>query len=147
MLGVNRPKDFHERFNIEVDIDEAKRRFMNRVSNLVFMDLYHNNLISSPKYSASVPKNIAYRLGDEFSSYKPDSYVKGNFKRCLHVLEAMYETLEGSGFANQLSTIIDRALMDSEVDLGINWQPPIFVRTGARLLDERCTLTRRKFGE
>ena len=30
---------FHERFDIEVGIDEAKRRFVNRANNLIFSAL------------------------------------------------------------------------------------------------------------
>lgn len=32
-------KDFHMRFNIEIGLDEARRRFVNRAQNLVFTDL------------------------------------------------------------------------------------------------------------
>jgi hypothetical protein len=137
MMDGSRPRPFHERFDIEIDTEGAKQRFMNRVSSLIFMDLYDGKLISSHQYSGAVSRNVAYRLGETYSTHKPGAYVKGDFKRCLHVLEAMYEALEGSDFATELSATIERILRDSENDLGVDWQPPIFVRTGARLLDER----------
>ena len=41
-----------------------------------------------------------------------------------------------SASTEQVSETIRSIVRTSEVDLGIGWQPPVFVRTGAPLLDE-----------
>jgi len=81
-------------------------------------------------------KNIAYRLGDAFSTFDPVRYFRGDFRRCLQAIEATYEVLVNDDLAVRLSRIVDRIIRDSEIDLGLSWQPPVFVRTGAPLLDE-----------
>lgn len=35
------PESFHKRFNIPVDIEEAKKRFVNRVQNIAFNKLLY----------------------------------------------------------------------------------------------------------
>ena len=65
-----------------------------------------------------------------------DHHVGSDYYLCLRVLEALYQVLEGKNYQNTLSEKIDRAVRASEVDLGIGWQPPVFVPTGARLLDK-----------
>ena len=133
-----RPRPFHERFDIEVGLDEARQRFVNRVKSLIFQDFTEQRLLSRRDGASptAVAKNVAYRLGDDFSIYDPIPYIRNEYRRCLQALEATYEVLEGSGLEAEFSVIVKRIVHDSEVDLGIDWQPPVFVRTGAPLLDE-----------
>ncbi len=75
---------------------------------------------------------------DQF--FQLDSSEHG-FTRCLEIVEVVYEVVaeqdvhETLGTA-ELSRRIAEVVNASEIDLGIDWQPPIFVRTGARLLDD-----------
>jgi hypothetical protein len=134
-MGDRRPRPFHERFDIEVGADEAKQRFMNRVSNLIFsvaadaMDF--RDYIYALKVAAS-------DLGDRYlPQYSLDFYVRDDFRRCLSVLESLYGAADGYKFQQYISDTLVDLIEDSETDLGIDWQPPIFVPTGARLLDDR----------
>jgi hypothetical protein len=139
MTDQRRPRPFHERFGIEVGTDEARRQFINRVSNLVFDDLI-DSLYGVTPYE--VHRNLAQALGEKYDSLTSklalDSYVGNDFYRCLKVLETLYRVLKYMGTSEEsLSKLIDDIIQDSEIDLGISWQPPIFVPTGAKLLDER----------
>jgi hypothetical protein len=139
MEEESRPSPFHERFDIEVGADEAKQRFINRVSMSIFADLNEPNHELMPRgfYPAKIEKHVAYALGATYEYGNDlDTYVARDFRRCLQVLEALYELLVGTHVQEQLSQRIDNALNASEVDLAVSWQPPIFVRTGAPLLDE-----------
>ena len=80
--------------------------------------------------------HLAYDLGERRTLLKdlPD-YVAGNYHRCLQVIEALYKATEGTKFAAQLTNTVEAAIYVSEVDLGISWQPPVFVKSGALLLD------------
>lgn len=129
-------RSFHERFDIEVGVDEAKRRFMNRVTNRIFYVFIGNNSTEGQRQNWLLV--AASALGEEFvfnTSY--NEYIGGDFYRCLRVLEALYEKLEGTELGRELSATIDDTMAQSEIDLGIRWQPPAFVRTGAKVLDER----------
>ncbi len=80
---------------------------------------------------------MAFSLGEKTpSQFNPAFFVQDDFRRCLHVLEAIYRYVENTGFEDDLSKDYRIALSASEVDLGVKWQPPAFVRTGAPLLDE-----------
>lgn len=149
------PRRFHERFDIALGSAEAKRRFVNRVSNDIawnfaryrFTKDYVLDWEISPE---TCRKDIAYALGEKLPWRDPilgtingydyfgqdfDDFIQGDFHRCLQALESMYRTLKGTWLADDLSEVIDRLLDSSEVDLGIGWQAPTFVRTGAPLLD------------
>jgi hypothetical protein len=138
-----RPRPFHERFDIEVGTDEARQRFMNRITNLVFNEIGRGrvggrNLRSYNTNASSLTKFVANELGEPITAAtNPAHYMRGDFLRCLHILEALYEALQVIGLEDNLSGTIQATLNKSEIDLGIDWQPPVFVRTGARLLDEQ----------
>lgn len=126
---------FHERFDIQVGVPEAKRRFMNRVTNIVFYHLIGGNLSFTERQDLLLA--VASALGEAFVLKRDlKTYVDGDFLRCLRVLEALYEELEDIELGKQLSATIDYIMSQSEIDLGIRWQPPAFVRTGAKVLDE-----------
>jgi hypothetical protein len=128
-------RSFHERFDIEVGVPEAKRRFMNRVTNIVFYHLIGNNLSFAARQDLLLV--AASALGEEFVLKKDlKAYAGGDFFRYLRVLEAIYEMHEGSKLGEGLSDAIANIISESETDLGIRWQPPAFVRAGAKVLDE-----------
>jgi hypothetical protein len=130
---------FHQRFNIEVGIDEARKRFTNRIINKVEQDL--DSLL---KYDSLEPYkgamyNAASKLGMEYDyGRKFHEYVRNKFDDCLIVLEAIYGVfLEKESYnAERLVNIIQYAISQSETDLGIEWRNGAFWPSGAKLLDE-----------
>ena len=139
MMVEGTPSPFHERFDIEVGTDEVQKRFMNRVNDFIlfdFVDKYVKDYYD-PLDMEGVSQFVAFVLGDPHSSYDLRTYVRNDFARCLHVVEALYQSLRFEVQKNDLSERISIVLNANEVDLGIDWQPPRFVRKGATLLDER----------
>jgi hypothetical protein len=129
------PLTFHERFEIDVGIDEAKNRFLNRVKNYIFRNYLENDSDGTINQD-EIRWHVANALGDEYEYYGDlDGYVRDDFYRCLLAIEASYQALETSEQKKHLGFLIGLVLRQSEVDLGVDWQPPTFVRTGARLLD------------
>ncbi len=59
------------------------------------------------------------------------------FIRCLSALESLYSVVADYQFQQYMSTTLNDLVKNSETDLGIEWRPPMFVPTGARLLDDR----------
>ena len=141
MTDQRRPRPFHERFSIEVGADEARLQFVHRISNNVFNDLLYEELDSSNVTNiVRVHRDVMDTLGTRREHYGIHDftriYVGFDFLRFLRMLEALYRSLQGTGFDEILSERINRAISASDVDLGISWQPPIFVPTGAKLLDD-----------
>jgi hypothetical protein len=146
MADQNRP--FHERFDIEVGLEEARRRFVNRVSNTIYSGILHSDLSLDERRLGY--KYVANELGERYINQGFSDFIAADFVRCLQVTEAVYDWLQqmaDTGYSTQqqrygeirdsLSSLVERILDYSETDLGIDWQPPVFVPTGARLLDER----------
>lgn len=134
MTNQGTPIPFHERFNIPLGDAEAHRRFVNRITTLL-LDRYQEPLQVAGVESGKFHTDLAYALGAEKPRH-PKSFVGSDFHRCLEVLELMYQVLRDEDVRVLWAVAICKAINDSEVDLGISWRPPIFVRTGARLLDE-----------
>ena len=89
------PAPFHERFYIQLDIGEARKRFLKRVHNRIF-DVFFSTEVSEDTRSRFVLWQVANELGEEFDWDKEfDNYVKGDFHRCLQVLEISYNSLKG----------------------------------------------------
>ena len=136
MAEEGRPRPFHERFDIDVGADEARQRFLNRASNSVFDHVSHSLTTFKKNYPTdfyyTVKRHVANALGQRYDSSKRfEHYIHNDFRRCLQALEALYAMLEGRPIQARVSERIDGVIRDSEVDLGISWQPPMFVRTGA----------------
>lgn len=55
---------FHERFEIEVGVQEARRRFAARVANLIFEQLFTYHL---SERSSSAKQHVASILGDRYT--------------------------------------------------------------------------------
>lgn len=131
-------EEFHKRFNIKVKEEEARRRFMNRVFNVVFEDFI------SDFYSGrtiKVVRFVASELGERYDNYKelPD-YVGNDFMRHLHAIEAIYDfarnKYQETTESRELSNVIDILLKTAEIDLGVRWQNGHFIPAGAGLLDK-----------
>ena len=136
-------KDFHKRFEIVVPIEEARRRFINRVYNMIF-DYFFND-IRDKYYLYDLPNNIedllsrliSYRLGEDYMDMSEIvEYIGADFFKCLHALEAFYQGLNPK-IQEEMESMIQTILDDAEIDLGVRWQVGKFVPAGAQLLDDR----------
>lgn len=80
---------------------------------------------------------VAIALGEEYEfDYSFDDYIGGDFSRLLQAVESIYQALDES-LQDELTNFVNGIIRRSETDLSIGWQPPIFLPTGARLLDEK----------
>lgn len=127
---------FNERFNIEVNLEEARKRFVNRIYNDIF--LFYQSQFNTPQI-------IATTLGKKYVPRYPliDTYLSSDFYENLEAIEGLFEYT-----SNKLSPSLDNPslqiqknikeiLSKSEVDLGILWENGKFLPTGAKLLDEK----------
>ncbi len=140
-MSEGRPRPFHERFDIAVDVVEARQQFINRMNLLTFEDMtdgdWRRELLANKLSLYDLTRFVAFSLGERMpNQYHPATLINNDFHRCLRVLESLYRLFEGTGLENRLSDDIQAAIRMSPVDLDVAWQPPVFVRTGARLLDE-----------
>ena len=129
---------FHQRFSIQVGVEEARERFVNRVLNKIEEDLDSLLRFHTVGHYEKAMYNVASKLGVK---YKPEvfhQYVRGDFFGCIQALEALYETFisENKYDAERLNGVIQYAISLSEVDLGIQWRDGAFWPSGAKLLDE-----------
>jgi hypothetical protein len=128
---------FHERFDIEVSLDEGKRRFVNRVDNDIFRSFLDENL--SAKECITVKRNIASRLGESYRSQSPiAAYTGRDFNPTLYALETIYNSTFLLPVKKKiLVTMIESILKESELDLGVRWKDACFIKSGAELLDKK----------
>jgi hypothetical protein len=138
---------FYQRWNIELDMDDAREIFMNRVDNRILDRVWvHLGLqyYSSKDERELILFEFANALGQKYVAEQPfDFYYERDYLSYLLVIEALYSALRvslsetsASTRRKTLTTLIRRVLDESEVDLQIDWQNGVFVRKGARLLDE-----------
>ena len=132
---------FHQRFNIKLQDNEAKQRFLNRVTNRVvdsyFSWLFEEKGEEGEKIKDDILWEVANSLGKTFSySYDLDDYIGGDFYTCLHALEVVYRELPTDDQKKGLYDIIRAIISESESDLGVQWRESIFLPSGAKLLDE-----------
>jgi hypothetical protein len=147
------PDPFHVRFNIAVPIEEARRRFVNRIANRVRL------VASAICYSDTLDLllwEIEAKLGEphsrqiEYGNQGLPSFVErwqeligDDFLRCLHALEGFYKGLPSGSFATgydpvlAVNTAIAETFAESEYDVGVAWENGIFTRKGAEILDEK----------
>src|SRR5687768_16061160 len=137
---------FHERFNIEVGQEEARRRLVNRLHNIVF-----SSLTELHRYE-DIEREILTALGDRWiSKHDFRKQVGDYFYRNLQAIEALYRALdpkrwkqmviheysetraEGDKqlkyyrYQEHLKIWICRILEESEVDLAIRWSSGQFI--------------------
>lgn len=138
---------FHMRFNIDLPIEEAQRRFMNRIENYVHLLMEDLQRSGQGADLDKLAIFVEVELGEPHFTYVASPYVftevwrkriAGELHRCLHAIEGLYKALGNrlQHLRNTLSDEVMLALSDAEVDLGINWQNGIFMPKGAALLDE-----------
>jgi len=126
--------DFHERFKIQVDLDEAKRRFINRIKG----SIYESFIYSLPDSKATKKKALFYFGEKDRHGYSLEQFVGEDFYNHLRMLEAIYRACSNSTHRrDKLDDLIKDSLILSEVDLGVRWKEGRFLPSGAELLDER----------
>ena len=97
---------FHRRFNININIEEAQRRFVNRATNQIFGGLFEHD-IDDEIVRSLVLWQIANDFGEEYSwDNWFDSYVEDDFEKCLHALESSYSALELTKHRSKLESLI-----------------------------------------
>lgn len=132
------PKKFNERFSIEISVDEARMRFVNRAHNDIYQTLAYHEVHESYHYRIAL--SVASHLGDRYENPYLINFVGKDFQRNLRALEGLYAAFGEIGYSphqGRLSAAIERLLVNAEVDLGIRWDKGLFYPSGAALLDER----------
>jgi hypothetical protein len=125
---------FINRFNIEVGQDEARKRFVNRAYNRIFYKFYYD-LDEDERYTIHL--EIVSALGDKYLSNKNLEYHIGDdFYLNLLALETLYQSLDHYD-QESCAMLIKLLVHESEIDLGIRWTNGRFIRSGAKLLDDK----------
>ena len=132
-FSISAMSDFHERFDIEIDMDEAHERFLNRVYNEIFSSW--DKLDYS--YRETRTPSILSQLGKKHSeSNMITAYTQSrDLKDVLHTIEAIYEV--DTYNRESIATKVEEILALSEIDIGIVWKEGKFFRKGAELLDDK----------
>jgi hypothetical protein len=128
--------NFHERFDITVNISSAHQRFFNRIKSLIW-DNYFKTEIDEATRQGQILWQIAINLGEEYEYYNDiEDYIGDDYYKCLHALEIAYDALKNKKFKTKLEGLILLALSLSEIDLGIYFKEGHFLKSGAKLLDD-----------
>jgi len=132
---ATRVKQFHERFGLEVGLDRARQRFVARAHNRIFEELFWEQ---RDAWGGEIYLAVADHIGDRVNCDRTLSYQIGtDFIRTLKAIEAMFAVAMRTGWAEQLDGAIRYLLAYAETDLGIRWDPPVFLPSGAKELDEK----------
>jgi hypothetical protein len=123
---------FHERFEIEISLEDARRRFVNRAHRLVFYEFWMH--LGDPYRQQSLGA-VAFEFGDELRA-DLRQLVGSDFLRNVQALNALYQFISDIDKQKNLENLIHRLLDASEVDLGVRWENGHFIKSGAALLDE-----------
>ena len=125
---------FIDRFNIEVGQDEARKRFVNRAYNRIFHKFFYD-LHQNERYRIHL--EIVSALGDKYLYHTNlEHHIGDDFYRNLLALETIYQSLDHYD-RDPCDLLIKLIMQESEVDLGVRWANGRFIRTGAKLLDEK----------
>lgn len=125
---------FTERFAIDVDSEEARRRFVSRVYNRAYLDFFLD-LRDNERYR--IHKEIISALGDRYQFRKNLSdQIGDDYHRNLQALEVLYNSVVGY-YRDKANNLIISLLEESEVDLGVRWENGRFIKSGAKILDDK----------
>jgi hypothetical protein len=82
--------DFHRRFSIDIGEEEARKRFVRRIENIVFESFFHNNFNESERWG--ILRSVATILGDKYVfNFGLQQYSGGDFLKTLQTVEALCE--------------------------------------------------------
>ena len=139
---------FHKRFNVEVEVDEARRRFVERIRTLTWSLL--NQLYLTDRHDMnSLLQAINFHLWERHHPVtRPsevmqqwDAFVGDDFTKSLRMTEGVRASFVVERYAPEavakLIKSVTAAVESSELDLEISWDGKIFTRKGAMLLDEK----------
>lgn len=128
-------KKFHERFGIDLGVDEAKRRFVNRVKNALFSQVMRYVTYKHGSLTAdSLEQHICQKLGERWKgSGSLGNLIGDNFESCMHAVEALYSHPNHIGEADRIANSI---MEEMEIDIGIRWENGRFLASGAPALDK-----------
>lgn len=125
---------FINRFNIEVGQDEARKRFVNRAYNRIFHKFFYD-LHQNERYRIHL--EIVSALGDKYLYHTNlEHHIGYDFHRNLLALETLYQSLDYYD-RDPCDLLIKLLMQESEVDLGIRWTNGRFIKSGAKMLDEK----------
>jgi hypothetical protein len=137
---------FHERFEIEVGVNEAQRRFINRLHNAIFDEFVRTIDLSLRVRTGGTHDStnaVVSRMGER-KSRKPFSDIVGydDIYRNLRAVESVWYTLLELGGARpqwfrMLEGSLGSVMAQAEIDLGFRWLNGKFRRTGAAILDSK----------
>jgi hypothetical protein len=126
--------DFNGRFNIEIGLDLARERFVNRVYNEILW-----GFLLGPRFSDNdryfINRTVSTHLGDQFQNTPLVNVVGRDFMRNLQAIEGIFKNIQVV-YRGQLDIIVRDILSASEADLGLQWKGGKFLPAGANLLDE-----------
>ena len=139
---------FHKRFNIDIGVDEARKRFVERIRTLTWSlinQLYRtdrqdmNSLLQAINFHLGERHHPVVHPSDLIKHW--DAFVGDEFTKCLRMTEAIragfvIERYSPEAVA-QFIKGVTAAFENSEFDLEISWDGKIFTRKGARFLDEK----------
>ena len=126
---------FTERFAIDVNLEEARRRFVNRVYNRAYLSFFLD-LSDNERYR--IHKEIVSAIGVKYQFRENLSDQIGNdYHRNLQALEVLYNSIDDSYYRDKANNLIVSLLEESEVDLGIRWENGRFIKSGAKILDDK----------
>jgi len=128
---------FYQRFtNIDIDADEARKRFMNRILLILFPRY--------PQMRESDLQSASMALGRiVIDAYQLERVIFNDFYRFLDLIERLITRLPDEDdfimglTATGLSEHIQKELKNAEIDLEIDWKDGKFYPRGARLLDDK----------
>ncbi len=119
--GNNQPLPFHQRFNIEVNMEAARQRFINRLFNLLDDDFlgFTRKQCALQEYVEAF-KHVSYKLGIRYDGNNTLEYYAGDdFLQILRAVEALFEAFQmhqSYGSDDRLSKIIEFVISESEID-------------------------------
>ena len=124
---------FHQRFNIQINIEEAHRRFLNRIQSAIYGEFINNTLPNTE----DIRRLALFHLGETYQYGRSlAEYVGRDFHENLRLVEAIYESVQVR-WRGRLDRLINDSLTLSEVDLEVRWEAGQFIQSGAELLDEQ----------
>jgi hypothetical protein len=124
---------FHERFKLDINLDEARRRFVNRANNELISTLGMLENVSGD--GEGVERFICSKLGERWKGWGCLSTIIGDdFFVHVQALEALYAH---PASMPQAVVSIHQIMADTEIDIGLRWENGSFLPSGSPLLDAK----------
>src|ERR1039458_8198551 len=122
---------FEERFGLQVQIGEARKRFVHRAHYLIF-----SKYVRESAQEFDYIEAILVSLGrpEEFLQLELPRIVGPDFYDNLKAIECVRQMAHDPSV---LDAIVSFVLNESEIDLGVRWENGVFVKAGAPLLDDK----------